>query len=82
MADSLIGAIDHPAPVAPTRRARAGTAATAASAFSQHVAAFYPYPTAQEPAARASAEAEGRRGPAPAGRAAGLMKRRHGRDAG
>ena len=80
MPDSLTVAIDAGAkPDAPLRRRADATAGNSAP-FAQHVAAFYPYPTPQQPFAGVAARADGEeRGPAPAGKSAALARRRNGR---
>ena len=81
MSDALTVAIDAGArPEAPRRR-RADPAPANAEPFAQHVAAFYPYPTPQEPGARAVSESQAeKRGLAATARSAGLARRRNGRD--
>ena len=83
MPNALTAAIDAGAkPEAPQRR-RAEAAAGNIAPFAQHVAAFYPYPNPQQPVAGGAARADGEeRGPAPAGKAAALAKRRNGRGQG
>ena len=76
----LTVAIDAGAQANAPRRRPAEPAATNAASFAQHVAAFYPYPNPQQPVAGGAARADGEeRGPAPAGKAAALAKRRNGR---
>lgn len=73
-------AIDTGAQAQVPRRRRAEPPATNAAPFAQHVAAFYPYPNPQQPVTGGAARADGEeRGPAPAGKAAALAKRRNGR---
>lgn len=83
MPDPFTVAIDAGAkPEAPLRR-RADAAATNAASFAQHVAAFYPYANPQQPLIGGATRADGEeRGPAPAGKAAALAKRRNGRGQG
>ena len=80
MPDPLTVAIDAGAQASAPRRRRAEPAATNTAPFAQHVAAFYPYPNPQQPVTGAMARADGEeRGPAPAGKAAALARRRNGR---
>jgi len=79
MADSMPATLDLRRAFAPARRAHGAAATPQSLAFGQHIAAFYPYPNPQQPAAAAADTAAEGRAAAPAGKAAGLMKRRHGR---
>ena len=80
MADALTIAIDAGATPEAPRRRRADATPTNAAPFAQHIAAFYPYPNPHQTVTSGAARADGEeRGPAPAGKAAALARRRNSR---